>query len=70
LNESLFFGLDHARGAITEWVEDFNTTRPHSSLGYQTPAAVAGTLAATGNPLAQPAPQGVTETDQALIAAG
>lgn len=70
LNESLVFGLDHARSAIAEWVEDFNTTRPHSSLGYQTPAAFAGLLAATGNPVAQPAPQGVTETDEALSAAG
>jgi transposase InsO family protein len=70
LNESLFFGLNHARSAIAEWVEDFNMTRPHSSLGYQTPAAFAGLLAATGSPVAQTAPQGVTETDEALIAAG
>lgn len=42
LNESLFFGLAHARRAILEWVEDYNTERPHSSLGYQTPAAFAG----------------------------
>ena len=34
LNDSLFFGLDHARSAIFEWVEDYNTARPHSSLGY------------------------------------
>ncbi len=39
LNESLFFGLDHARAAIADWVADFNTARPHSSLRYQTPAA-------------------------------
>jgi len=81
LNESLFFGLDHARSAIAEWRQDFNTARPHSSLGYQTPAAFAGTLTATGSdasldrgfaspPVAQPAPYGVTETAQALIAAG
>jgi transposase InsO family protein len=37
LNESLFFGLDHARSAVTEWREDSNTARPHSSLGYQDP---------------------------------
>jgi len=37
----LFFGLDHARSAIAEWRQDFNTARPHSSLGYQTPAAFA-----------------------------
>ncbi|MET3660956.1 hypothetical protein ABID44_001271 [Aquamicrobium ahrensii] len=34
------------------------------------PQPFAGLLAATGNPVAQPAPQGVTETDEALIAAG
>jgi len=44
LNETLFHGLDHARAVIAEWVEDFNTERPHSALGYQTPAAYAGTL--------------------------
>ncbi|MER8441286.1 transposase, partial [Mesorhizobium sp. M1393] len=81
LNESLFFGLDHARSAIAEWRQDFNTARPHSSLGYQTPAAFAGTLAATGSdaalnegfasPLvAQTAPYGITETAEALIATG
>jgi putative transposase len=81
LNESLFFGLDHARSAVLEWVEDYNTTRPHSSLGYQTPAAFAGIIAATGydaapiegsasSPVAQPAPYGVTQTVEALIATG
>ena len=39
LNETLFFSLDHARKAIAEWVEDYNTRRPHSALAYQTPAA-------------------------------
>jgi putative transposase len=81
LNESLFFGLDHARNAIAEWREDFNTARPHSSLGYQTPAAFAEAFTATGSdasldmgcassPVAQPAPYGVTETVGALIATG
>ena len=36
LNETLFFGLDHARTAITEWVDDYNERRPHSALGYLT----------------------------------
>ncbi|WP_404926379.1 IS3 family transposase [Mesorhizobium sp. ORM16] len=81
LNESLFFGLDHARNAIAEWREDFNTARPHPSLGYQTPAAYAGVITATGSdaaliegsappPVASPAPHGVTETAEALIATG
>ena len=48
LNETLFFSLDHARKAIAEWVEDYNTSRPHSALAYQTPVAFAAKLTATG----------------------
>ncbi len=59
----------------------FNSARPHSSLGYQTPAAYAEVITVTGSdaaliegsassPVAHPAPHGVTETVQALIAAG
>jgi transposase InsO family protein len=53
LNEILFFGLDHARSAIAEWADDYNNFRPHSSLGYQTPADYAGIIAATGSNAAQ-----------------
>ena len=48
LNETLFFGLDHAREAIATWVADYNEHRPHSALRHQTPAAYAATLTATG----------------------
>ena len=60
LNESLFIDLDQARQLISAWVADYNTARPHSSLGYKTPAAYAGTLIA---------PKGVTSAE-ALAAAG
>jgi transposase InsO family protein len=60
LNESLFIDLDQARRLIGAWVADYNTARPHSSLGYKTPVAYAGTLIA---------PKGVTSVE-ALIAAG
>jgi putative transposase len=60
LNESLFIDLDQARWLIAAWVADYNTARPHSSLGYKTPATYAGTLTA---------PKGVTSVE-ALIAAG
>lgn len=70
LNEILFFSLDHVRKAISEWVEDYNTTRPHSALAYQTPAAFTAKLTATGlhaaltdgsafRPVAQPAQLGI-----------
>jgi len=42
LNEALFFGLAHARTTITNWVG--NQRRPHSALGYPTPAAYAANL--------------------------
>ena len=54
LNETLFFGLDHARKAIASWVADYNERRPHSALRYQTPAAYAATLAATGDRRSNP----------------
>jgi transposase InsO family protein len=60
LNESLFLDLDHARQLIGAWVADYNTARPHSSLGYQTPAAYAEDLTALRG--AKPA--------EALVAAG
>lgn len=70
LNETLFFGLDHARTTIAQWAHDYNEKRPHSALKYLTPAAYAAKLTATGDrlnnpdqfrplPLAQPAPYGI-----------
>jgi len=44
LNETLFIILAHARVEIAAWVEDYNRERPHSSLGYTTPAAFAAEL--------------------------
>ena len=44
LNETMFLSLAHARVEIAAWVEDYNQERPHSSLGYATPAAFAAEL--------------------------
>jgi putative transposase len=54
LNETLFFGLDHARAKIGVWANDYNHQRPHSSLGYATPVEYAANLAATGDRLRNP----------------
>jgi putative transposase len=54
LNETLFFDLGHARTAIACWVADFNTCRPHSALGYRTPAAYAAQLTAPGDRRSNP----------------
>jgi len=80
LNETLFFGLDDTRRKLAAWVTDYNGERPHSSLKYQTPAAYAANLTATGDrlrnpdqlrrsPVAPPAPIGV-QIHQTLNAAG
>ncbi|WP_316224395.1 MULTISPECIES: IS3 family transposase [unclassified Bradyrhizobium] len=80
LNETLFFGLDDARRKLASWVADYNGERPHSSLKYQTPAAYAANLTATGDrlrnpdqlrrsPVAPPAPVGV-QPNRTLTAAG
>src|SRR5882757_8893506 len=32
LNETLFFGLDHARTRITDWADDYNRASQHPSV--------------------------------------
>lgn len=44
LNETLFLSMAHARAEIATWVEDYNQDRPHSLLGYETPAAFAAKM--------------------------
>ena len=38
LNINIFWSLTQARVVITDWKEDYNHRRRHSSLGYQAPA--------------------------------
>jgi putative transposase len=42
LNETLFSSLPEARSRITDWKEDYNSQRPHSSLGNLTPTSSPG----------------------------
>jgi Integrase core domain len=48
LNETIFYDLDHARAALARWTIGYNQQRPHSALGYMTPAAFAAIFTATG----------------------
>ena len=45
LNEHWFLSLAHARTIIEDWRIEYNTERPHSSLGNLTPAEFAKALA-------------------------
>ena len=81
LNETLFRNLAHVRDLIAAWITDYKTARPHSALGYQTPAgfalhlttAIARSAARAENSarraIAQPAPTSVN-TNRAPVAAG
>lgn len=42
----IFEGVRDARALTASWRDEYNTQRPHSSLGYQTPAGFAAACAA------------------------
>jgi putative transposase len=44
LNENWFLSLSHARNIVEKWQHDYNTQRPHSALGGQTPSELASQL--------------------------
>ncbi len=81
LNETLLRNLAQTRDLIAAWVADYNTARPHSALGYQTPAGFALHLThAIAQPaardessgcraIAHPAPKGIND-HRAPVAAG
>ena len=41
LNETLFRSLAHTRAVLAAWRADYNTDRPHSRLGWMSPAGYA-----------------------------
>jgi len=71
LDRELFSGVAEARWLATRWRLEYNHRRPHSSLGYRTPAQYAATLAgpAVGAP-PLPAAQPAREHHPTLIAPG
>ena len=66
LNETLFSSLAEAKALLAEWCDDYNKTRPHSSLNNQAPAEFARqwggspelTGGSTHRPIAHPAQMG------------
>jgi len=82
LNETLFTSLRDVREALAIWREDYNTVRPHSSLGNLPPADYAKRSAPdmqrdgalrhvegfTPRPIASPSQQGSNEARTLLIA--
>jgi len=54
LNETLFSSLTHARSLLSNWRSDYNDHRPHSGLGWLTPAEFAQTINARLPRIQQP----------------
>jgi putative transposase len=83
LNETLFSSLNHAREALADWKDDYNTVRPHSAIGNVPPAIYAklsdpvmqrgGSLeqpwGSALHPVASPSHQG-SNVRQALLSTG
>jgi len=70
LNETLFMSIAHTREAVAAWADNYNTARPHSSLGYATPTAYAvGIRLAASRPVATVAKDG-GNNGRSLVAAG
>ncbi len=65
LNGKLFLGLEDARWVIDRWRPDYNHRRPHSALGYQTPAAFAANCVLKDSATLHP-PEHRTTTDLKL----
>ena len=65
LNGELFLGLEDARWVIDRWRIDYNHRRPHSALGYQTPAAFAANCVLEDSATLHP-PEHRTTTDAKL----
>jgi putative transposase len=59
LDREAFGSLAEAKVVVEDWRRSYNEHRPHSSLGYQTPAAfaAAGAHAATGSAALRPSPR-------------
>jgi putative transposase len=58
LNETLFTSLGHARAVLAAWQRDYNTQRPHSKLGWLTPAEFA-----IGNARCKQRPSGAAQPE-------
>jgi transposase InsO family protein len=49
LNRELFLHVDELRYVVDRWRMDYNHYRPHSSLGYMSPAAFSATCGSAGS---------------------
>jgi transposase InsO family protein len=70
LDREVFYSVKEAKVIVEDWRLEYNNHRPHSSLGYMTPAEFAASCIASASPTAQLQQYTTDKVDNSLIAAG
>jgi transposase InsO family protein len=70
LNRELFYSVKEARVLAENWRMEYNNHRPHSSLGYMTPAAFAATCIPSVSATPRPSEYTKENVDNSLIEVG
>jgi len=70
LNRELFYSVKEAKVLVENWRMEYNNHRPHSSLGYLTPAAFAATCIPSVSASPRPSEYTMKNVDNSLIEVG
>jgi transposase InsO family protein len=70
LNRELFYSVKEAKVLVEDWRMDYNHHRPHSSLGYMTPAGFAATCIPSVSATPRPQEYTIENVDNSLIEVG
>jgi transposase InsO family protein len=70
LDREVFYSVKEAKVIVEDWRLEYNNHRPHSGLGYMTPAAFAAGCIPSASPTAQPKEYRTRSVDNSLIKVG
>ena len=70
LDREVFYSVKEAKVLVESWRLEYNNRRPHSSLGYMTPAVFAASCIASASPTAQLQQYATRNVDNSLIECG
>jgi len=70
LDREVFHSAKEAKVLVESWRLEYNNHRPHSSLGYMTPAAFASSCIPSASPTAHPQEYRTRNLDNSLIQCG
>lgn len=70
LDREVFHSVKEAKVLVEDWRLEYNDHRPHSGLGYMTPAAFAASCIPSASPTAQPQEYMIRKVDNSLIQCG